>query len=169
MAPVLACLAIPVRLHDGGSAPGCLPALVLAGDGEPGGLGTDLEHLLSRGWAYAEPPVHLTRIPAPTSDADAHSAPTRPVLLVPCPPPADTTVARLGRAPQTRGEWSQRFRRLGRQCAIILAPTVDAHASDLSGQVDHAASLGRVLWTTARIASADPTAAPPEQHTPVTP
>ena len=68
MAPVLACLITPVRLPDGGSAPGCLPALVLTGAGEPGGLGTHLEHLLSRGWAYAEPPVHLTPIPAPTSD-----------------------------------------------------------------------------------------------------
>jgi hypothetical protein len=171
MAPVLACLVTPVRLDDGRSAPGCLPALVLTGDSETGGLGTDLEHLLSRGWAYAEPPVRLTPIPAPTSGSPTHCAPTRPVLLVPCPPPDGTTVACLGPPPQTRGEWSQRVRRLGRQCTVILAPTVDAHASDLSGQVDHAASLGRILWTTARIAIAiaDPTPAPPERHTWVTP
>jgi hypothetical protein len=62
----------------------------------------------------------------------------------------------FGRPAQTRGEWSRRVRELGRRCAIILAPTVDSQAADLPGQVDHAASLGRILWTTARIADTTP-------------
>jgi hypothetical protein len=168
MAPVLAYLLTAIRLHDGGSAPGWLPALVLGGGAEPGRLDTQLEHLLGRGWAYVAPPVHLTPIPAPNSDPATRSAPARAVLLLPCPPPEDTSVACLGRPPRTRGEWSRRVRELGRRCAIILAPTVDVQAADLPGQVDHAASLGRILWTTARIA--DTTPAPSQRrHTSVAP
>src|SRR6266508_108823 len=104
MTHVLACLVTGV---DASSAPGCLPALVLSGDGEPGGLGSRLQHLVGCGWAYAEPPVRITQMPAPRPRADTPPAPARrPVLLLPCPPLDKPTLARLGRPPQSRGEWS---------------------------------------------------------------
>jgi len=166
MTHVLACLVTGVHLDDATSAPGCLPALLLSGDGEPGGLGSRLEHLVGRGWTYAEPPVRITQIPAQRPRADTPPA-RRPVLLVPCPPLDSPTLARLGRPPQSRGEWSQRVRELGRRCALVLAPTVDLHAPDLRDQLDSEASRGRVVWATVRIT--DTTPVPSERHSPVAP
>ena len=64
MPPVLACLVTAVELDAARSRPGCLPAVLLTGGGAFG-CDADLSDLVDRGWAYAEPPVHLTPITTP--------------------------------------------------------------------------------------------------------
>ncbi len=150
MAPVLGCLITGIQLDAAAAAPGCLPAILLGGDGTPGDLGAHLDHLIGRGWSYAEPPVRLTPIPPSRSDPHLRST-RRPMLLVPCPPMDEQSLTHLGAAPRSHSEWSQRVRQLGRRCAVVLAPTVDARASGLRQQLDCEASLGRVVWTTIQI------------------
>ena len=150
MAHLLGCLITDIQQGAAAAAMGCLPAVLLAGDGAPGDLGAQLEHLVGRGWSYAEPPVHLTPIPPPGSDPAARAT-RRPILLVPCPPLDEQRRTHLGAPPRSHSEWSQRVRQLGQRCAVVLAPTVDARAAGLRQQLDREASLGRVVWTTVQI------------------
>ena len=149
MPPVLACLVTAVELDAARSRPGCLPAVLLTGGGAFA-CDPDLSHLVGRGWAYAEPPVHLTPITAPHASTFAVAAHPS-VLFTPCELPDWQSLAQRGRPPRSGNEWSRRVRELQWRCALVLAPAVDPHASDLADQLDRQAIRGRVLWTPARI------------------
>ena len=152
---VLATLVRPRSVGGARVAPGYLPALVLASSGICGGLDRYVEHLLGRGWVYAEAPFRLTAIPPARPDAVAppRSA-RRPVLFVPCQAPGAQTLPGLARPPGTRQEWCRRGRDPDRCCAVVLAPALDPTAEDFADQVDDAARRGRIVWTIARMAHA---------------
>ncbi len=157
MTRILACLITAKHLDDAtAAAPGYLPAILLSGRPGLGDLGSQLEHLVSRGWSYAEPPMRLTPVPSQDSEAHVQSA-RQPMLLTPCPSPDEPTLVGLGAPPQSRSEWSQLVRQLEQRCAVVLAPTVDLHASGLREQLDCEASRGRIIWTTVRITCATAT------------
>ncbi len=163
MPPVLACLATAVELDAAGSRPGCLPAVLLTGGGAFG-CDADLSHLVDRGWAYAEPPVHLTPITAPHVGTYAIAA-HRSVLFTPCPLPDWQRLAIGQRPPRSRNEWSLRVRELQWRCALVLAPAVDPYSSDLVDELDRQAIRGRVVWTPARITVTEPDS--PDWRSPV--
>jgi hypothetical protein len=154
--PQLACLVTTVHCDDTRTTPGCLPTILLTDNCEPDPPHSHLRHLISRGWAYAEPPIQLTPIRSIRSDADTQTAQMwLPLLLVPCPPPDEQTLTRCGRPPASRSEWWQRVRDLGQRCAVVLAPTLDLRASDLPSQLNREASRGRIVWTTVQMTSTD--------------
>ena len=167
MSTVLGCLVTAIDREDTGSTPGWLPAMVLGGAIDPRRVDSDLAHLVRRGWRYAEPPLRLTPIALRHAADDVAAAAPRVVMLTPCRPSDWHSLARLGSAPRSSSEWSDRVRELGRRCAVVLAFGVDLHGADLADQLDRQASRGRVVWTTARITAAAPT--PPGRPSPVSP
>lgn len=154
--PQLACLVTTVQRDNTRTTPGCLPTILLTDNSEPDTRHTHLCHLVSHGWAYAEPPIQLTPIRAIRSDADTQTAQMwLPLLLVPCSPPDEQTLTRCGRPPASPSEWWQRVCDLGQRCAVVLAPTLDLRASDLPSQLNREASRGHIVWTTVQMTSTD--------------
>jgi hypothetical protein len=150
--PQLACLVTTVQHDATRTTPGCLPAILLTDNGEPDTPHSYLRHLVSHGWAYAEPPIQLTPIRAIRSDADTSQV-WLPLLLVPCPPPDERTLTRCGRPTASPSEWWQRVRDLGQRCAVVLTPTLDLRASDLPSLLNREASRGHIVWTTVQMTS----------------
>jgi hypothetical protein len=155
MAPVFACLITAARHGDATTTSGYLPAILLTDDSEPVLLRTRLEHLVFNGWSYAEPPVRLTPIPPARSDVNAPNPDRAPLLFVPCQPLDEDALTRCNRAPQSAPEWRQRVREIDRRCALVLGPSLDGPAAELSARLNTEASRGRIVWTTVRMASRD--------------